>query len=144
MQLLVVNGANLNLLGTRRPDLYGDTTLRDLEDRCRQWGRELGASVSTFQSNHEGAIIDALHGAVGRYDGIVINPGAFTHYSYALHDAIEAIPVPVIEVHITDIETRDEEWRRVSVITAVCEATITGKGLDGYREAIEALVHPTG
>lgn len=139
MQLLVVNGPNLNLLGTRRPDVYGQETLRDLEDRCRHWGRDLGATVSTFQSNHEGEIIDAVHDAIGRYDGIVLNPGALTHYSYALHDAIEAIPVPVIEVHLTDLSSRDEEWRRTSVVSAVCEATIGGKGFEGYREAIEAL-----
>lgn len=139
MQLLVVNGPNLNLLGTRRPEVYGDETLRDLEDRCRRWGRDLGATVSTFQSNHEGEIIDALHEAIGRYDGIVLNPGALTHYSYSLHDAIEAIPVPVIEVHISDLPARDEAWRRTSVVSPVCTATIVGKGLDGYREAIEML-----
>lgn len=139
MQLLIVNGPNLNLLGTRRPDLYGEATLRDLEDRCRQWGRELGAIVSTFQSNHEGEIIDAVHNAIGRYDGIVLNPGALTHYSYALHDAIEAVSVPVIEVHLTDLASRDEEWRHTSVVSSACTATIGGKGFEGYREAIAVL-----
>lgn len=139
MQLLVINGPNLNLLGIRRTDIYGEETLRELEDRCRRWGLELGATVSTFQSNHEGELIDALHAAVGRYTGIILNPGALTHYSYALHDAIEAIPVPVIEVHLSDINAREEEWRASSVISAVCEATITGKGLDGYRAAIDLL-----
>lgn len=139
MQLLVANGPNLNLLGTRRPDVYGEATLRDLEDRCRRWGRELGATISTMQSNHEGQIIDALHKAIGRYDGIVINPGALTHYSYALHDAIEAIPMPVVEVHLSDLAARDETWRHTSVISPVCHATIGGKGFDGYREAIELL-----
>jgi 3-dehydroquinate dehydratase-2 len=139
VQILVVNGPNLNLLGTRRPDVYGDETLRDLEDRCRHWGRELGVTVSAFQSNHEGAIIDALHGAIGRYDGVVLNPGALTHYSYALHDAIEAIDVPVVEVHLSDLAARDEEWRRVSVVSEVCVATIGGKGFEGYREAIATL-----
>lgn len=136
MQLLILNGPNLNLLGTRRPDVYGHETLRDLEDRCRRWGLEIGATVTTIQSNHEGALIDALHDAVGRYDGIVFNPGALTHYSYALHDAVEGIPVPVVEVHISDIANRPEEWRRMSVIAPVCVASISGKGVDGYREAI--------
>jgi 3-dehydroquinate dehydratase-2 len=139
VQLLVLNGPNLNLLGTRRPDIYGTETLRDLEDRCRRWGLELGATVTTLQSNHEGTLIDALQGSIGRYDGIVLNPGAFAHYSYALHDAIEGIPVPVIEVHISDIAARDEKWRKVSVISPVCSATITGKGTDGYRDAIALL-----
>jgi 3-dehydroquinate dehydratase-2 len=140
VQLLVINGPNLDLLGTRRPDIYGEETLRDLENRCRRWGLGLGATVTTYQSNHEGDLIDALHDAIGRYDGIVINPGALAHYSYALHDAIEATPVPVVEVHISDIATRDEEWRRVSVVSAVCEETVSGEGLDGYRIAMEALV----
>lgn len=133
----MVNGPNLNLLGTRRPDVYGEATLRDLEDRCRRWGRTMGATITTMQSNHEGEIIDALHEAIGRYDGIVLNPGALTHYSYALHDAIEAIPVPVIEVHLSDIAAREERWRHTSVISPVCRTTIGGKGFEGYREAIE-------
>lgn len=137
MQVLVLNGPNLNLLGTRRPDLYGQETLRDLEDRCRRWGVEVGVAVTTLQSNHEGALIDALHGAIGRYDGVVFNPGALSHYSYALHDAIESIPVPVIEVHISDIAAREETWRHVSVVTPVCAASIAGQGLDGYRQAIQ-------
>lgn len=140
MHVLVVNGPNLNLLGTRRPEIYGTTTLRELEDQCRRWGRDLGATVTTFQSNHEGALIDAIHDAIGRYDGIVLNPGALTHYSYALHDAIESVPVPVVEVHISDLAMREEEWRRTSVVSAVCETTIGGRGIDGYRDAIALLV----
>jgi len=139
VQVLVINGPNLNLLGTRRPDIYGETTLRELEDRCRRWGIDSGATVTTLQSNHEGAIIDALHGAIGRYDGVVLNPGALGHYSYALHDAIESIPVDVIEVHISDIAARPEEWRHTSVIASVCAASIAGEGIEGYRMAIDRI-----
>ncbi len=138
MLVLVLNGPNLNLLGTRRPEVYGETTLRDLEDRCRRWGRELGLTVESFQSNHEGELIDRIHEALGRFDGIVFNPGALTHYSYALHDAIEAVEIPTIEVHISDISSR-EEWRAHSVISPVATRTISGEGLDGYRMALEAL-----
>src|SRR3990170_4636216 len=98
MRLLVVNGPNLNLLGTRRPDVYGPTPLGELEEMCRHWGAGLDCEVTVFQSNHEGAIIDRLHEAIGRYDGIVINPGALSHYSYAIHDAIEAVAIDTVEV----------------------------------------------
>ncbi len=138
MRVLVVNGPNLNLLGTRRPDIYGETTLGELEERCRSWGRDLGLVVDTFQSNHEGTIIDRLHEAIGAAEGVVLNPGALTHYSYALHDAIEAIGLPVVEVHISDVASR-EPWRADSVISAVCVTTISGKGIDGYRLALEHL-----
>jgi len=138
VRVLVVNGPNLNLLGTRRPDIYGEVTLGELEERCRQWGAAAGVTVGTFQSNHEGALIDRLHEAIGTADGIVINPGALTHYSYALHDAIEAIGIPTVEVHISDIAAR-EPWRARSVVSAACVATISGEGLDGYRQAIEHL-----
>jgi 3-dehydroquinate dehydratase-2 len=138
VQVLVLNGPNLNLLGTREPDIYGTTTLRELENRCRIWGREIGLSVSTAQSNHEGALIDHLHSTVGRFGGVVLNAGAFTHYSYALHDAIKAIGVPVVEVHISDIASR-EKWRRTSVISDACIATISGEGIDGYRSALQML-----
>jgi len=138
MNVLVVNGPNLNLLGTRRPDVYGHTTLGEIEQACRKWGADLGMTVSAFQSNHEGEIIDRLHAAIGTMDGIVINPGALTHYSYAIHDAIEAIGLPTIEVHLSDIFSR-EEWRRTSVVSPVCAATIAGRGPDGYRMALEAL-----
>jgi 3-dehydroquinate dehydratase II len=139
MRVLVVNGPNLNLLGTRRPEIYGTTTLGELESLCRQWGAELGCDLEVFQSNHEGAIIDRLHQAIGRCDGIVINPGALTHSSYAIHDAIEAVEIPTIEVHISDITNR-EPWRRVSVIAPACRATISGQGVAGYRTAVAMLV----
>jgi 3-dehydroquinate dehydratase-2 len=138
MRVLIVNGPNLNLLGIRRPDVYGELTLGELEDRCRQWGRDLGLVVDTFQSNHEGGLIDRLHDAIGTADGVVLNPGALTHYSYALHDAIEAIGLPVVEVHISDISSR-EPWRAESVISPACAATISGQGIDGYRQALEHL-----
>jgi 3-dehydroquinate dehydratase-2 len=138
VQVLVLNGPNLNLLGTREPDIYGTTTLRELEDRCRQWGKDLGMMVTTAQSNHEGDLIDELHTAAYRFGGIVFNPGAYSHYSYALHDAVAAISVPVVEVHISDIAAR-EEWRRTSVVSPACIATISGEGIDGYRRALELL-----
>ena len=138
MQVLILNGPNLNLLGTREPEIYGTGTLRQLENQCRRWGQALGLSVSTAQSNHEGELIDHLHNSIGRYGGIVINPGALSHYSYALHDAIKAIGLPVVEVHISDISKR-EKWRRNSVISAACTTTISGQGTDGYRSALEAL-----
>lgn len=138
MRVLVVNGPNLNLLGVRRPEVYGTATLAELEERCREWGAALGLEVETFQSNHEGAIIDRLHQALGRCDGVVLNPGALTHYSYALHDAVEGISLPVVEVHLSDIAAR-EEWRARSVVSPACAATISGQGLDGYRQALELL-----
>ncbi len=138
MRVLIVNGPNLNLLGARRPDVYGETTLGELEDLCRRWGEDLGIAVETFQSNHEGAIIDRLHETIGTAGGVVINPGALTHYSYALHDAIEAIGIPVVEVHISDVSSR-EPWRAESVVSPVCVATISGHGIDGYRQALEHL-----
>jgi 3-dehydroquinate dehydratase-2 len=138
MRVLVINGPNLNLLGRRRPEVYGTATLAELEQRCREWGAALGLQVETFQSNHEGAIIDRLHGALGRCDGVVLNPGALTHYSYALRDAIEAVSLPVVEVHLSDI-TKREEWRARSVLSEVRAAAIIGRGVDGYREALEWL-----
>lgn len=139
MQVLVLNGPNLNLLGTRQPEIYGEQTLRELEDRCRRWGAALGLSVTSAHSNHEGDLIDHLHAAIGRYGGVVVNPGALAHYSFALHDAIEAVPMPVIEVHISDIADRPEKWRHTSVVAPACAATISGKGIEGYREALEHL-----
>ena len=138
-RLLIINGPNLNLLGTRETRIYGSTTLAELEDSCRRWGTDLDASVSTYQSNHEGAIIDRLHLARDDADAIVINAGAFTHYSYAIYDALRAIELPTVEVHISDLSQR-ESWRRQSVIAPACIATISGRGTHGYRDAIELLV----
>ena len=138
-RVLVVNGPNLNLLGTRQPEIYGSTTLSDLEAVCRSWGTKLGVTVDTFQSNHEGAIIDRLHQAREDADAIIINPGAFTHYSYAIYDALEAIELPTVEVHISDISRR-EAWRQESVIAPACVTTIFGRGTGGYRDAVRHLV----
>jgi len=139
MRLLVVNGPNLNLIGARRPDVYGDTTLEELEAMCRHWGADLGASVTTYQSNHEGALIDRIHAARHDADAVVINPGALTHYSYALRDAIEAISPPTVEIHISNVKAR-EPWRRQSVVSDVCVHTIYGRGVGGYRDAIRHVV----
>jgi 3-dehydroquinate dehydratase type II len=139
-RVLVVNGPNLNLLGTRRPEIYGSTTLPELEDACRAWGAALNITVDTFQSNHEGSIIDRLHQAREAVDGIIINPGAFTHYSYAIYDALEAVELPTVEIHISDI-TRRETWRQQSVIAPACVATIYGRGTDGYDDALRHLVY---
>ncbi|HSQ37862.1 MAG TPA: type II 3-dehydroquinate dehydratase [Acidimicrobiia bacterium] len=143
MRVLVINGPNLNLLGVRRPEVYGTTTLAELEESCRAWGAALGLEVDTFQSNHEGGIIDRLHDALGSADGVVLNPGALTHYSYALHDAIEAVALPVVEVHLSDTARR-EEWRARSVVSPACVATIRGHGVEGYREALEFLAERAG
>ncbi|HSM02505.1 MAG TPA: type II 3-dehydroquinate dehydratase [Acidimicrobiia bacterium] len=143
MRVLVVNGPNLNLLGTRSPDIYGEATLGELEHRCRDWGREMGIEVETYQSNHEGALIDRLHGAIGIFDGVILNPGALGHTSYALHDAIQAIGLPVVEIHISDIEAR-EPWRAESVIRPACVGAIWGKGIEGYREALVVLTEQIG
>lgn len=135
MRIALINGPNLNLLGSRQPEIYGDSTLADIEDACRSWAAEVGATVDAFQSNHEGGIIDRLHRARDDADGVVINPGAYSHYSYAIRDAIEAIEIPTVEVHISDITAR-EEWRQHSVVSEVCVATIYGRGVEGYRDAI--------
>ena len=137
MRLIIINGPNLNLIGTRSPEIYGTTTLEELEAACRDWGYESGCEVETFQSNHEGDIIDRLHAARDQ-DGVVINPGAFTHYSYAIRDAIDAIGLPTVEVHISNVRDR-EPWRRTSVVSEVCVTTIFGRGVGGYRDAIRHL-----
>ena len=138
-KILVLNGPNLNLLGVREPDVYGTVTLADIEREVTEYAAERGASVDCFQSNHEGALIDKLHEARGAYDGIVYNPGAHTHYSYALRDAVSSIDVPTVEVHLSDIAAR-EEFRRISVIATVCVAQIKGKGKEGYKEAVDVLL----
>jgi len=137
MNVLVLHGPNLNLLGEREPELYGRTTLAELDRRLVEEGARLGLTVRCFQSNHEGALIDAIHEARRWMQAIVINAGAYTHTSYALRDAIAAVRVPAIEAHLTDIEKR-EPWRRNSVLADVCQARFMGKGVDSY---LEALVH---
>jgi len=139
MNILLLNGPNLNLLGEREPEIYGKTTLPEVEQMVQARARELGHAVRAFQSNHEGALIDELHQARRWANGVIFNPGAFTHYSYALRDAIASTRLRVVEVHISDI-TKREEFRRVSVIEDVCAHRIVGKGIAGYLEALEWLV----
>jgi 3-dehydroquinate dehydratase-2 len=139
MRILVINGPNLNLLGTREPAIYGSATLADLEGEWRRRANASTASIEAFQSNHEGAIIDAIQGAAGRYDGMIINAGALTHYSYSLRDAVAASDVATVEVHISNIYER-EEWRHFSVLSDVCQLSIVGRGTDGYLNAIDHLI----
>jgi len=140
LTILVVHGANLNLLGEREPDVYGSATLADVNRQISQLARELDVKVEFYQSNHEGAIIDFLHERRTSADGLVINPGAFTHYSYALRDAISGIQLPAVEVHLSDIHAR-EEFRRTSVTREVCLAQVAGKGVGSYLEGLEILVN---
>ena len=138
MKFLVINGPNLNLLGLREPAIYGSRDFAALQDFIRAAAREAGVEVELFQSNHEGAIVDAIQTAYGTADGIVINPGAYTHYSYAIYDALRAVSVPAIEVHLSNINRR-EPFRRVSVTAPACVAQIVGHGFLGYMEAMDLL-----
>ena len=140
MKILVINGPNLNMLGIRQPEIYGTTSYQDLVDMISREAERLGVEVSFFQSNHEGAIVDAIQQAYfDQIDGIVINPAAYTHTSVALLDAVKAVSIPAVEVHISEPDAR-EEFRRVSYIRAACVKTIRGHGLDGYLEAMRFLV----
>jgi len=134
----VFHGVNLDQLGRRDPELYGNVSFRELETQIERFGRELGLTVSFFQTNHEGNFVERLHRVEDIADGLIINPGAWSHYSYAIRDALELAGVPAVEVHISDISRR-EEWRRQSVISDLCRATVSGKGVEGYREALELL-----
>ena len=140
MQVVVLNGANLNALAERDPALYGAMAYSELETRIYQWAKELGCSVRCVQTNHEGEFIDTCHEARGWADGVIVNPGAWTHYSYAIRDALELFTVPVVEVHLSDIRAR-EEWRRFSVIEDVVDHRVIGKGPNGYQEALVFLAH---
>ena len=136
MKFLIINGPNLNLLGQREPGVYGDDSYEALCQRLQAFARAHGAEADCVQSNHEGAIIDAIHGAQGTYSAIVINPGAFTHYSYAIHDALKAVSVPCVEVHISNVHQR-EELRHKSVTAPACVGQICGLGLKGYLLAMD-------
>ncbi|HIB79218.1 MAG TPA: type II 3-dehydroquinate dehydratase [Candidatus Marinimicrobia bacterium] len=140
MKILIINGPNLNLLGVREPDIYGSESLSDIENWLNDQPEADGHSITWFQSNHEGELIDFIHGAMGNVGGIVINPGAFTHYSYAIRDAIAAINVPTVEVHLSDINTR-EDFREISVIKDVCLDQISGLGKIGYLKGIQRLIN---
>ncbi len=138
MQVAVLNGVNLNALADRDSAVYGGLALNELENRIYRWGRELGLLVRCLQTNHEGQFVDWCHDARGWAGGVIVNPGAWTHYSYAIRDALELFSVPVVEVHLSDI-TKREDWRRHSVIEDVVSARVLGKGPEGYREALAYL-----
>jgi 3-dehydroquinate dehydratase-2 len=138
MQVLVLNGVNLDVLGRRDPKIYGGLTINELETQIYAWAHSLGVSARCRQSNNEGEYIDWIHDAYDHSDGVIVNPGAWSHYSYAIRDALELLEVPVVEVHLSNIEER-EEWRRHSVVAEVAAHRVIGKGPDGYREALEFL-----
>lgn len=137
-KILVIHGPNLNLLGEREPGVYGSTSFAQLNEMIQERAEKMGMECEIFQSNHEGAIIDQLHAARKRFDGVIINAGAYTHYSYAIHDAIHDIRIPVIEVHISNIHAR-EGFRSHSVISPVCAGSIVGFGINSYFLALHAM-----
>ena len=139
MKILVINGPNLNMLGVREPDIYGKQTYASLVEQIEAWAKELGAEVECYQSNHEGDIVDKIQAAYGVFDGIVINPAAYTHTSVAILDAPKALGLPAAEVHISDVNARDK-FRHVSYAGMACAARFSGLGFDGYRQALEYLV----
>lgn len=139
MKILVINGPNLNMLGIREPHIYGSQTYNDLCDFIKQHCDEIGVSVEFYQSNHEGCLVDRIQDAYGKIDGIVINPGAYTHTSVALLDAVKSVGIPTVEVHISDPDTR-EEFRKISYIRLACVKTVKGLGFRGYTEAVDFLV----
>lgn len=136
--VLILNGPNLNLLGTRQPDVYGHTTLADIETMCMDHGTQIGMDVAFHQSNHEGVLVDHIHAARGTHDGIILNAGAYTHTSIALMDAIASVEIPAIELHLSNVHAR-EEFRHKSYIAKVCVGIICGFGARGYTLAMDAL-----
>ena len=138
MQVEVLNGVNLDVLERRDPSLYGGLSLLELETRIYEWAKELELRVRCRQTNHEGEYVEWCHEALETADGVILNPGAWSHYSLAIRDAVELIRVPVVEVHLSNVDER-EEWRRTSVIAELAAKRIVGKGPDGYREALEFL-----
>lgn len=138
-KILILNGPNINMLGIREPDIYGRGTYDDLCAQIREHAQARGVTVDFYQSNHEGDLVDAIQGAYGKYDGIVINPAAYTHTSVALLDALKAVGIPTVEVHISDVDGR-EEFRHVSYVRLACVACIKGHGFAGYCEALDLLL----
>ncbi len=138
MKAIVINGPNLNLLGTREPEIYGYDTLDDIAKRCQDRGNELGIELTFMQSNHEGEIIDWIHQAIGNIDAIVINPGAFTHTSVAIHDALKAFSGVIVELHISNPHLR-ESFRHISYVSLAADAVVVGLGVDGYTAVVEML-----
>ena len=138
MNILVINGPNINMLGIREPGIYGKQTYADLLALLEQTAREENITLEHFQSNHEGAIVDTIQAAYGKFDGIVINPAAYTHTSVAILDALKSVSIPAVEVHISDVDSR-EPFRQISYPGMYCEKTIKGQGIDGYRQAIVYL-----
>lgn len=139
MNILVINGPNLNMLGIREPDIYGKETYNSLVRKIQDYANTKNVSVRCYQSNHEGDLVTAIQTAYGLYDGIVINPGAYTHTSVAILDALKAVSIPAVEVHISDVDSR-EDFRKTSYIRLACFETISGKGTDGYLLAIDKLL----
>jgi len=139
LRLMVIHGPNLNLLGQREPEVYGRLTLAEIDARLQAWAAGAGVELRTLQSNHEGAIIDAIHEAAGWAGGLVINPGAYSHTSYAIRDALAAVRLPAVEVHLSNVHAR-EEFRRTSVVAPACLGQISGFGWHSYRLGLEALL----
>lgn len=139
MKILLINGVNLNMLGIREPDIYGKSTYKDLVRYIKEESKKRSVKVKCVQSNYEGKIVDYIQKAYGRYDGIVINPGAFTHTSVAILDALKAVGIKTVEVHISDVKSR-EDFRQISYVSKYADKTITGKGFAGYIEAIEHFI----
>ena len=139
LKLLILNGPNLNLLGLREPEIYGTASYADLCETCHKYAAQRGVELEIFQSNHEGALIDRIQQAYGRADGIVFNPAGYTHTSVALLDALLAVGIPTVEVHLSDLSRR-EAFRQVSYIRQACIATVSGRGIDGYLEAMDLLL----
>ncbi len=140
MKILLINGVNMNMLGIREPDKYGSMTLKDLEKELYAYSFKLGIDLETYQSNHEGEIVEKIHSAYNNADGIVINPGAYTHTSVAIRDALSAVNIPTVEIHMTNIHSR-EDFRHKSLIAPVCMAQISGFGVDSYKLGLKGLVN---
>lgn len=138
MKILVINGPNINMLGVREPEIYGSRTYRELTELIRQEAQRLNIQIELYQSNHEGELVDKIQNAYGRKDGLVINPAAYTHTSVALLDAVKAVGIPTVEVHISDPDER-EDFRKISYIRSACVKTISGRGFEGYLEAMRWL-----